>query len=134
MNAWKYIKFNVDKNDIRGFEQMAGVCLPHSIAEFIVGHNNGRPSLKGVDMPSGEGRVFEKLLSFNKGDVENVFTTYANLKADINSGLIPVALDPFGNYFCLNANKGFLVEFWEHESRSTESTGKDLLALIDALH
>lgn len=134
MNTWKYIKLNIDTDDIRNFEKMTGVSLPQPVADFIVKNNNGRPHFNGVDMPSGDGHIFEKLLSFNQGDVENVFSTYENIKDDLKSGLIPVALDPFGNYFCLNSRNDFQVEFWKHESKSTENTGKDLLALIKALH
>jgi hypothetical protein len=134
MNTWKYVKSNIDAMDIFHLEQLTGTSLPQTISKFIINHNNGRPYLNNVKMPSGEEHIFEKLLSFNKNDVENFFSTYENIKSDLNPELIPIALDPFGNYFCLNVKNNFHVEFWRHESRSTESTGKDLLTLIEGLH
>lgn len=134
MNTWKYVKSNIDAVDICHLEQLTGTSLPQTISEFIINHNNGRPHLNNVNMPSGEEHIFEKLLSFNRSDVENFFSTYENIKSDLNPELIPIALDPFGNYFCLNVKNNFQVEFWRHESRSTESTGKNLLTLIEELH
>lgn len=133
MNAWKYIKSNVDARDICAFEALAGMAFPRPVAEFLIAHNNGRPRPNGVQMPSGEEHVFEKLLSFSQGDVENVFSTFGNLQGELAPGLLPIALDPFGNYFCLDAKHGFQVVFWQHETRSAEQTGKDLFSLIDAL-
>ena len=134
MNTWKYVKANIDAKNIRQFEEVIGFSLPLPVAEFILAHNNGRPRLNAVDMPSGEERIFEKLLSFNEDDVENVFSTYENLRADLKPELIAIALDPFGNYFCIDTKNDCQVEFWMQESGAVEHTGKKLLALMDALH
>lgn len=134
MNSWKYIKSDIDINDINLFYQKTGVALPELVAEFILNHNNGRPRLNNVKMPSGEEHIFEKLLSFNPKDTENFFSTYENIKTSLTPEMFPIATDPFGNYFCLNAKNNFTVEFWNHEDRSTKNTGMDLLQLTKSLY
>ena len=134
MNEWKYIKRNISRDDIGRLEKIAGVEIPQPVVGFIIEHNNGRPIRNTLLMPSGDERIFEKLLSFNEQDVENVFSTLNNHCDDFRDvGLIPVAMDPFGNYFCLNAKNNFRVDFWRHESGSTEVAANDLLTLINNL-
>jgi hypothetical protein len=134
MNEWKYIKRNVTHDDIGRLEEIARVKIPQLVAEFIVEHNNGRPIKNTLLMPSGDERIFEKLLSFNQQDIENVFSTLNNHRDDFpDAGLVPVAMDPFGNYFCLNAINNFRVDFWLHESGATEVAANDFLTLINNL-
>lgn len=134
MTNWKYIKQNVSMENICEFEALVGAKLPESTAQFLIQYNNGRPVKKCVNTREGVARVFDKILSFNKNDIENAFITYENFRDEIPSNLLPIAMDPFGNYFCLDKNNEFHIVFWDVENNKIENTGESLVDLVEHFH
>lgn len=130
---WNYIKTNITNDDLSAYETLVGLHFSQELRDFLLAHNNGRPLLKGFDTAVSQGRVFDKLLSFNRGDTENVFTTYDSLKGELPADLAPIIADPFGNYLCLvRSHKNYMV-FWEAETGNVESIDNDLFGLISKL-
>lgn len=132
MNKWKYVKNNVTDIAIKEAEQLSGFSFSDDLKKIIVSFNNGRPTVNMFDTERVEGRVFEKLLSVNRADCENIFEVNEALKGLLPSDLFVVAADPFGNYICIDKeHKAFL---WDHETSGREATGKKVWELIDSLY
>lgn len=132
MKSWKYIKHNVSEDEITAFEEMAGFMLSEESKSIILNFNNGRPVINQFDTLTSQGVVFEKLLSFNKNDSENVFKTHKALNRQVPENLVAIALEPSGDYLCLDKEQK--VFLWRHESERLEGTGKNLAEVIDSLY
>lgn len=133
MTEWRYIKHNISQSDIEAFENLSGIQLSEDIEAFLLAHNNGRPRPNQFDTNETQGRLFDKLLSFNLNDVENIFTAYEQLKSRLPSHLVALAMDPFGNYVCLD-KENLNVVFWLHETGDQEKTGKQWKAWLNSLY
>lgn len=133
MTEWRYIKHNISQADIDIFEKLAGIQLSADVCTFILTHNNGRPRPNQFDTNETQGRLFDKLLSFNRNDAENVFITYELLSDQLPSQLVALAMDPFGNYICLN-RQSLKVVFWLHETGAQEETGKKWEQWVNTLY
>lgn len=134
MIEWKYVKNNVKKSDFQQFESVSNFSLPESLYEIILSHNNGRPKPNQFDTEKYKGRIFDKLLSFNFDDKENVFLVFDSFKNELPKNLIAVAIDPFGNLICIDKEDEFRVAFWEHETGMIEVTKLTLPELFSALY
>ncbi|HFS0969471.1 TPA: SMI1/KNR4 family protein [Pseudomonas aeruginosa] len=133
MTEWRYIKHNISQADIEAFEELASISLPPAMRKFILAHNNGRPRPNRFDTALAQGRLFDKLLSFNRNDLENVFNTHNTLGTQLPAQLVALGLDPFGNYICLDKHS-LNVVFWVHETGTHEATGKPWTQWLDALY
>lgn len=133
MTEWRYIKHNISRADIETFEEVAAISLPPALCAFILAHNNGRPRPNRFDTALAQGRLFDKLLSFNRNDLENVFNTRETLAAQLPTQLIALGMDPFGNYICLDKHS-LNVVFWLHETGAPEATGKPWEQWFDTLY
>ena len=128
---WKYKIDLSDENVFGVIEKERGVVLSDEFKSLIKEANAATPDKYAVVVGNTE-RVVGAILSFNKNeqDVDSVFTGLAVVK---DNNLIPFAVDPFGNYFCLNADSDEVL-YWEHESQETVSSGKKLNDFIDSLY
>ena len=124
---WKYVKAtSLDK--IQAVEKEYDVSLPNDLINLLLESNNGRPE-KSLFQVIGIERVFKKLLSYNKGDRENIYP-YIEILRNEDSKLFPIASDPSGNFICLYEGN---IVFWEHESGKKQyicDTITDFLALL----
>ena len=132
--AWKYVKKNICSDDIAEFEELAFIEIPDNLRDFILEHNNGRPTKNSFNTKRSNGRVFDKLLSFNKDDKENVFSIYSILSNVLPTNLVAIAADPFGNFICLDKGNDLKVVFWQHETSTSEDTEKVFIAFIESLN
>ena len=128
---WKYKIDLSDENVFGVIEKERGVVLSDEFKSFIKEANAATPDKYTVVVGNAE-RVVGAIFSFNKNeqDVDSVFTGLAVVK---DNNLIPFAVDPFGNYFCVNADSDEVL-YWEHESQETVSSGKKLNDFIDSLY
>lgn len=123
---WKYIKPLQDADAVKDFEQEAGTTLPSDLKALVGKYNGGRPARHTYDTATERGKVFKTLLSFNRGDAENVYK-YRDVDTK-NKDMIPIASDPAGNLFVLKGGKVYL---WNHETDETTflaNSVSDLLA------
>lgn len=77
-------------------------------------------------------KVFGAVLSFNKNeeDTDSVFTA---LEVIDDKNIFPFAIDPFGNYICLNLEKQVVV-FGDHETNEVLSTNQELETFLRGLY
>ncbi|MBR6200371.1 MAG: SMI1/KNR4 family protein [Spirochaetales bacterium] len=122
---WSYItKTTADK--IKNAQTKYGVTLPKDVIKCILENNGGYPSRPYFDTAETKDCVFEKLLSYNEEDADNVYVV-ADYFRENNQRLYPIASDPFGNYICISDDG---IVLYRHESNDTEyicQTFSDLL-------
>ena len=111
------------------YETLVGASLPDDLRSAIRACNGGRPSLKYYDLSSEKDKEFKSLLSFNRGDIENVFSCYPLDSSD--KTLVPFAIDSAGNFFVLKDGKIYL---WFHEVDRTVFVADSFSAFIELLH
>ena len=127
--TWKYVKPLVDAGSIAEYESLVGTTLPEDLKNTIRTNNGGRPSLKYYDLALEKDKEFKSLLSFNRGDVENVFAFYPLDSA--NKKLVPFATDPAGNCFIV---KNGAIHLWLHEQDRTMFIAESFSAFLGMLH
>ena len=127
--TWKYVKPLANVESIAEYEVLTKSSLPEDIKEVVRMYNGGRPSLKYYDLSGEKDKEFKTLLSFNRNDIENVFTFYPLDSA--NGKLVPFASDPAGNFFVIKDGKIYL---WLHESDTTVFLSESFSAFLETLH
>ena len=132
MNKWKYVKNNVTEAEIKMVESLSGFSFSNELKKILINFNNGRPIDNMFDTDKVKGRIFEKLLSVNKEDNENVFKANKALSGQLPENTFALAADPFGNYVCINKEQHAFL--WLHETLELETTGKTMIELIDSLY
>ncbi len=130
-NSWKYKIDLIDVGVFKEIEKNRGVTIPSSLKDFICNCNAATPEKYNFMINSSE-KVFGAVLSYNKNeqDTDSVFTALDVIK---DKNLIPFAIDPFGNYICLDIDNDTVV-FWDHEMNEVYSSDKSLEAFIDSLY
>lgn len=118
---WKYKVDLIDGSVFDEIEKKYGVKISSGFKRFIKKHNGATPVNYKVKVGEKD-RVVGAILSFNKNekDADSAFLALDGLKG---TGLLPFAIDPFGNYFCIKDGK---VVFWNHETNEITETGKSL--------
>ncbi|MCL6511720.1 MAG: SMI1/KNR4 family protein [Anaerolineae bacterium] len=114
-------------NDVARLEERLGFRLPEDYRAFLLQHNGGRPkpnvfSLTDTDLATTEDTI-AWFMCIKPGDVNDLLETASALQGRIPNNLLPIAVDPFGNYICiavLGPDKG-RIYFWDHELESTVS-------------
>ena len=128
---WKYkIDLRSDKV-LKSIEKEIGTNLPKEFVEFITENNAASPD-KNCVIINGVERVFEAVLSFNEKE-SDAFTYSAARKAISTKGIIPFAVDPFGNCFCYSVDNKTIV-FYLHEEKSIVESKLSLAKLVKELH
>ena len=116
--TWKYVSPLKDGSEVDVLELKYCYMLPEDLKECIVKNNAGVPSLSTFDLGENKEMVFGGLLSFNEGDVDSIYDYISLFESDDGKGLkmFPFALDPAGNFFCIENGK---VVFYDHEMDKT---------------
>lgn len=129
--TWKYKIDLADENVFGRIEKSRGVKIPDTLKKLIIEANAATPD-KYRFMLGPEEKVFGAVLSFNEGepDTDSVFTA---LKMIEDKRVFPFAIDPFGNYICVNLEKETIL-FWNHETGSYFSTEKELSEFLMQLY
>lgn len=125
---YKYVKELKDNNVFSQIEKERNVKVSNTLRSLIKNANAGSPNRKLCIINKKE-RIIGSILSFNKGDTDSVF-----LAMDVveDKNLLPFAIDPFGNYFCIN--KQNIVVFWDHETDNIESSKFTLEKFLNSLY
>jgi len=128
--TWKYVKPLSNTNAIEDFEKENNITIPQDLKQCVKYNNGGRPSLNVFDTNKSRGRVFKTLLSFNKTDVENVFSLFSIIHSK-HKEIIPFASDPSGNYLCI---KGTKIVLFLHENEMLEDIADSFSEFLSRLH
>lgn len=131
INQWQY-KINLkDKNVLGMLEEDKNILVPQELKKFIRENNAASPQKYKFDI-NGKTEVFGAVLNFNCDDNEGTSATFA-IESVINNKLFPFAVDPFGNFICVDLDSGEIV-FYEHETAKHKYVCKNLEALLLMLH
>lgn len=126
---WKYKIPLKDKNVFREIEEKYDIEIPDTLKRLVIDANGATPEKYRVMVNNVE-RVFSVVLSYNRGDADNVYT---NLDAFIKQGLLPFGADPFGNQFCIELKSNEVV-FWNHEYDKTVPAHSNLSLFINSFY
>lgn len=130
---WKYVSPLKDGTEVDIVELKYRFMIPDDLKKCIVENNAGIPSLFTFDLGMNKEMVFGGLLSFNEGD-EDSFYDYVGLfeKEDGKAlKMFPFAIDPAGNFFCIENNK---VVLYNHEEDSTIVIANTFSAFLNMLY
>ena len=97
-------------------ESMYSIQIPDDLKPILKEGNGGAPSKRLFDDEKSKTHEMKTLLSYNRSDMENVYSAFEVLK-EIDSKLIPFANDPAGNLICYDGSK---VVYWHHETDEIE--------------
>ena len=109
---WKYVKPLQDKMIVSAFLIEHSIVLPLELVKVLESYNGGRPSDKRIVVSDGTEFVFKSLLSYNKDDLETVYSIYPIFE---ETSCFPFATDPSGNMICYDTKKEKYV-LYEHET------------------
>lgn len=109
---WKYVKPLQDKMIVSTFLIEHSIVLPLELVKVLESYNGGRPSDKRIVVSDGTEFVFKSLLSYNKDDLETVYSIYPIFE---ETSCFPFATDPSGNMICYDTKKEKYV-LYEHET------------------
>ena len=114
---WQYVSNIQDENVFKQVSDEYKLEIPSDFITFIKKYNAGTPEKCHIKI-NGVERIVGAVLSYNKGeaDVDSAFLALDVLK---DKNLLPFAVDPFGNYFCVKDGK---VVFWRHEEMLIDET------------
>ena len=129
--VWKYKIDLSDGSVFSEIEKERGVKIPDNLKKLVIEANAATPD-KYKFMVGSEERVLGAVLSFNKNE-EDTDTVYNALEVIDDANLFPFAIDPFGNYICMNLSNNEIV-FWNHETGKVASTEKDLESFIGDMY
>lgn len=115
---------------IAEIENRYNVQLPEDLKSILKEGNNGVPSKRFFDTNVAEGHEWKTLLSYDKSDMENIYSALSVLK-DVDADLFPFGNDPAGNIICLKKNK---VVLWHHETDEIEFVANSISEFLAKLY
>ena len=127
--TWKYAT-PISDELISEVESKYDIQLPEDLKSILKEGNNGVPSKRFFDTNVAEGHEWKTLLSYDKSDIENVYSAISILK-DVDVNLFPFGNDPAGNMICL---KGGKVVFWNHETDALEFVADSISEFLAKLY
>lgn len=129
---WVRVRNKATKEDISYFEICFDVKLPEDFKYIVEKHNGGRPERKLLNI-EGKQYVFYSLLSISKNDRYNVYKIYSWVGDKIHKNLVPIAEDPFGNYYCYDKGDNMHIKLWKHDNEKLIYISDNLFDLLDLL-
>lgn len=129
--VWKYKIDLADESVFAEIENERGITIPDKLKDLIIKGNAATPDKYNFMVGSTE-RVLGSILSFNK-DEEDTDTVFTALEVIKDKNLLPFAIDPFGNYICINLTAEEVV-FWNHETGESSTTGKHIDDFLESLY
>ena len=108
-----------------------GFTYTNDLTNFVLLYNNGIIIPNKFDSEQSKGYEVKTILSYNKEDMENVYTAIEILKEE-GVYLIPFAYTPSGDFICLEINNA--VVLWKHETSIIERISPTFSLFIDSLY
>ncbi|GEN81840.1 SMI1/KNR4 family protein [Sporosarcina luteola] len=115
---WVLEKELKDDHAIERFEKLYGYKLPNDYKKVVKKHNAGRPRPNVFDTATRKELVAKSLLSYDEEHLDNIWSTYQNLKNRLPANALPFMGDQFGNYICFMFDPledEPTIVFWQHE-------------------
>ncbi len=114
---WNYVKPLQDQDAITAVCSKYRITLDETLLAILTNYNGGRPTPNTFDTAYSREREFKSLLSYNKNDLETIYHIYS--QDFIPNSLFPFAIDPAGNYICVNLDNQS-VHLLLHETLMSE--------------
>lgn len=130
---WKRVKPLVDDTSIEQFEKNYNIVFPKELNELIVNNNGGRPSLNVIKAEDNTELEIKCLLSFNNGDIENIYVVIDYFIENFNKKIIPIASESSGDYFCIDLDSNAIV-YWKHENNELNFVAKNIKEFVNKLY
>lgn len=115
--TWKYVKPLKRMNVVKAYLEDNHIDLPLNLVHIIEVYNGGRPSVKRIVTIEGTEYAFKSLLSYNKDDLETIYSVYPTLFKE--TPLFPIGSDGAGNFICYQMDSKNYV-LWNHETGREE--------------
>lgn len=133
----------VTNRDFEDLERTFGASLPTSFKDHYAKWNGGMPTLDWFPMQGDWEPVWiHEFLSFeNSGSTSNTSSIQNSYMLATNRGilpptLLPFAIDPGGNYFCLSLEEGsvsyHVKDVWDQSLSQQENQVKTKRSLTDS--
>ncbi len=116
INTWKWAT-PITKNNINKVEKYFKIKFPTDYSDFILKNNGGKPLKKYFKTKDKKEHILESLISLiSTKDSQSLIKTYLNVSDRLPKKIIPIGLDPFGNFICFDFNQSSpSICFWDHE-------------------
>ena len=101
---WKRVKALKYFEYISEFEKEHQIKFSQSFIDCVKENNGGRPEYTIFDTNVVKERTIKRLLSFNKDDIENIWS-FNEPGDNFYPGYIVFAIDNFGNYICFDCSQ-----------------------------
>ena len=130
---WKYVSPLKEKSAVDVLEIKYNYPLPSDLKNCILEYNSGVPSPCLFDFGENKGKVFGGLLSYNTGDLDNIYDFVELFQNKDKSGLsmLPFGIDPAGNFLCIKDHK---IVFYDHETEKVIPVCDTFTQLLKMLH
>jgi len=125
---WKYVEI-LDIKMLVKIETHFNVKLPKDYIDELNKCNRGKPVNYRFDLSSRKECVLDYMI--NLGDCID------QSKSIKNFSLIPIAMDPFGNYIAYqieNSKKIGNIVFWDHETKSITFIAESFKMFLEMLY
>lgn len=134
--TWENIKPLEDETSIKTFEGEFQTQLPADFVRLAPKFSGSSPSRKYFRTKNGEEHVIDYFLSFNPDDKYGVFKTTARMRRQgLPANIIPFAIDPFGNYICIeDLSEGSRIIYWNHEEDTLEEITISFIRFLATLY
>ncbi|MBE5872330.1 MAG: SMI1/KNR4 family protein [Lachnospiraceae bacterium] len=105
----------ITKEIIEKVETDLSIIFPEDFIRIIEKCDRGYPIPNKIEI-DGQEEILNNLVSFLEDEESYILRIMRETEFFPSSKLIPVAEDPFGNYYCyLLKDKAFKIVFWNHE-------------------
>lgn len=108
-----------DVQNLNIIEKDWKVKLPSHLKSIIKDHNKSYPENYVFDTEKSKERVFGALLDFDLSSKNNIQHHFQAIRERLPEGVFPIAIDPGGNYICLDYRIDKEAEpkivLWDHE-------------------
>jgi hypothetical protein len=127
----------VDEPRVLALESRFGSRLPEDYREFLLAFNGGKPVPACFQFTSKSGRTSDSVvnwfLSLSHEEMLNIEAVLGWLDSRIPPDVVPIAIDPFGNFILLGLRGDVRgkVYFWDHDrepERQPDWSNIDLIA------
>jgi hypothetical protein len=132
-------KFEADDTNfdagLAALKETVGEDLPLEYVDFIRRYGlHGFEKTISFEDGTGQRDVIQVFLGFTRKNfgAYDINSTIATLGERLPPGYLPLALDPYGNLVCYNANDEALY-FWNHEQVSDPADESEMMPIADSL-
>lgn len=137
MVKWHGERGNFNIKTLRQFESENKVRFPDEYIQLVSEHNGAKPRPNCFDINGKRGLVFARLLNWDSKRENDIVSVHSWFLHEVErNDIVPVAIDPFGNYICLSfAKRGSpIVVVWFHETGNIVSTKKNFARFIESFY